>query len=41
MEAHEAYKASRWLEAAQKYEAAVNGDPTLARRALLPGEQLR
>jgi tetratricopeptide (TPR) repeat protein len=29
MEAHEAYKASRWLEAAQKYEAAVKGDPTL------------
>ena len=29
MEAHEAYKASRWLEAAQKYESAVNGDPTL------------
>jgi tetratricopeptide (TPR) repeat protein len=29
MEAHEAYKASRWLEAAQKYEAAVNGDPSL------------
>jgi hypothetical protein len=29
MEAHEAYKGSRWLEAAEKYEAAVNGDPTL------------
>ena len=29
MEAHEAYKGSRWLEASQKYEAAVNGDPTL------------
>jgi tetratricopeptide (TPR) repeat protein len=29
MEAHEAYKGSRWLEATQKYEAAVNGDPTL------------
>ena len=29
MEAHEAYKASRWLEAAQKYEAAIKGDPTL------------
>ena len=29
MEAHEAYKGSRWLEAAAKYEAAVNGDPTL------------
>jgi tetratricopeptide (TPR) repeat protein len=29
MEAHEAYKGSRWLEAAQKYEAAVSGDPTL------------
>jgi tetratricopeptide (TPR) repeat protein len=28
-EAHEAYKASRWLEAAQKYEAAVKGDPSL------------
>jgi tetratricopeptide (TPR) repeat protein len=28
-EAHEAYKGSRWLEAAQKYEAAINGDPTL------------
>ena len=29
MEAHEAYKGSRWLEAARKYEAAVAGDPTL------------
>jgi tetratricopeptide (TPR) repeat protein len=29
MEAHEAYKGSRWLEAARKYEAAINGDPTL------------
>ena len=29
MEAHEAYKGSRWLDAAQKYEAAINGDPTL------------
>ncbi len=29
MEAHEAYKGSRWLDAAQKYEAAVKGDPTL------------
>jgi tetratricopeptide (TPR) repeat protein len=28
-EAHEAYKGSRWLEAAQKYESALNGDPTL------------
>jgi tetratricopeptide (TPR) repeat protein len=28
-EAHEAYKGSRWLEAAQKYESAINGDPTL------------
>jgi tetratricopeptide (TPR) repeat protein len=28
-EAHEAYKASRWLEAAQKYQAAIEGDPTL------------
>ena len=29
MEAHEAYKGSRWLDAAQKYESAVKGDPTL------------
>jgi tetratricopeptide (TPR) repeat protein len=29
MEAHEAYKGSRWLDAAQKYEAAVKGDPSL------------
>jgi tetratricopeptide (TPR) repeat protein len=29
MEAHEAYKGSRWLEAAHKYEEAVKGDPTL------------
>jgi tetratricopeptide (TPR) repeat protein len=29
-EAHEAYKASRWLEATRKYEAAINGDPTLS-----------
>ncbi len=29
MEAHEAYKGSRWLDATQKYEAAVKGDPTL------------
>jgi len=28
-EAHEAYKGSRWLEAAEKYEAAIKGDPTL------------
>ena len=41
MEAHEAYKGSRWLEAAQKYEAAVKGDPTPPGGALLPREQLR
>jgi len=29
-EAHEAYKASRWLEATRKYEAAVSSDPTLS-----------
>ena len=29
MEAHEAYKGSRWLDAAQKYESAVKGDPSL------------
>jgi tetratricopeptide (TPR) repeat protein len=29
MEAHEAYKASKWLEASRKYEEAVAGDPTL------------
>ena len=29
MEAHEAYKGSRWLEAAEKYESAVNNDPKL------------
>jgi tetratricopeptide (TPR) repeat protein len=29
-QAHEAYKSSRWLEATQKYEAAVKGDPTLS-----------
>ncbi len=29
MEAHEAYKGSRWLDAARKYESAINGDPTL------------
>jgi tetratricopeptide (TPR) repeat protein len=29
MEAHEAYKGSRWLEAAQKYESAISSDPTL------------
>ncbi len=29
MEAHEAYKGSRWLEAAKKYEYAVNSDPSL------------
>ena len=28
-EAHEAYKASRWLEATEKYQAAIEGDPTL------------
>jgi tetratricopeptide (TPR) repeat protein len=28
-EAHEAYKASRWKEAAEAYEAAVTADPTL------------
>jgi tetratricopeptide (TPR) repeat protein len=28
-EAHEAYKASRWKEAAEAYEAAVAGDPSL------------
>ena len=28
-EAHEAYKASKWKEAAEAYEAAVNADPTL------------
>jgi tetratricopeptide (TPR) repeat protein len=29
-EAHEAYKSSRWLEATEKYEAAISGDPTLS-----------
>jgi tetratricopeptide (TPR) repeat protein len=28
-EAHEAYKASKWTEAAQKYESAIKGDPSL------------
>jgi tetratricopeptide (TPR) repeat protein len=29
-EAHELYKASKWKEAAERYEEAVNGDPTLS-----------
>ena len=41
MEAHEAYKGSRWLDAAQKYEAAVKGRPYPPGGALLPGQQLR